>query len=74
MRVLNIDVEIRRACGGTAKVILKSLAALTGQALACIEDPTVIEKNPRRLDEQAPPMVALLLSKPRASPQPGRLG
>ena len=26
-------------CGGTVKVIPKALAALAGQALACIEDP-----------------------------------
>jgi hypothetical protein len=40
-RVFNIDVEKCLTCGGAAKVIPKALAALAGQALACIEDPDV---------------------------------
>lgn len=43
-RVFNIDIETCGECGGVVKVIPKALAALSGQALACIEDPVVIKK------------------------------
>jgi len=34
-----IQTETCPECGSTVKVIPKALAALAGQALACIEDP-----------------------------------
>ena len=43
-RVFGIDIKTCRECGGTAKVMPKALATLAGPALACIEDPVVIEK------------------------------
>jgi hypothetical protein len=33
-----------RACGGAVRIMPKALSLLAGQALACIEDPAVIEK------------------------------
>jgi hypothetical protein len=42
--VFNIDIETCRACGGAVRIMPKALATLAGQALACIEDPAVIEK------------------------------
>ena len=41
-RVFNIDISTCDACGGAVKVIPKAFAALTGQALASIENPAVI--------------------------------
>ena len=43
-RVFNIDIETCRECCGAVWIMPKALAALAGQALACIEDAAVIEK------------------------------
>ncbi len=56
-RVFNIDVETCRACGGSAKVI------------ACIEDPAVIRKILKHLQEQSPLDSGVLIPNPRAPPQ-----
>jgi hypothetical protein len=53
----DIDVETRRICGGTAKVI------------ACIEDPVVIKKILTYLEEKLPVRAALQLPDSRAPPQ-----
>jgi len=45
-RVLGIDIEICRAFGGAVRIMPTALTVLAGQALACIEDPVVIEKIP----------------------------
>jgi len=42
--VFNVDNEISQECGGCEKVVPIVLATLAGQALACIEEPVVIEK------------------------------
>jgi hypothetical protein len=42
--VFNIDIETCRECCGAVWIMPKALAALAGQALACIEDAAVIEK------------------------------
>jgi hypothetical protein len=73
-RVFNIDVETCRICGGTAKVIPKALAALAGQALACIEDPVVIKKILTYLGKKLPTRAALLLPDSRAPPQSSLFG
>jgi hypothetical protein len=50
------------------KVMPKALAALAGQALACIEDPVVIEKILTHLQEKETPDPAGLLPESRAPP------
>jgi hypothetical protein len=57
-RVFNIDVETCRVCGGPAKVI------------ACIEDPVVIKKILRHLEEKLLTRAALLLPDSRAPRSP----
>jgi hypothetical protein len=52
-RVFNIDITTCEACGGTVKVIPKAFAALTGQALASIEDPAVIKQILAHLEKKA---------------------
>ena len=66
----DIDIETCPECGGTVKVIPKALAALAGQALACIEDPVVIKKILTHLDEKAA-VTAIRLPYCRAPSQPG---
>ena len=56
-RVFNVDVETCRACGGTAKVI------------ACIEDPVIIKKILKHLQEQSPLGSGIRIAKPRVPPQ-----
>ena len=56
-RVFNIDVETCRACGGSAKVI------------ACIEDPAVIRKILKHLQEQSPLDSGVQIPNPLAPPQ-----
>ncbi len=73
-RVFNIDVETCHVCGGTTRVIPKALAMLAGQALACIEDPVVIQKILMHLEEKAPMRVAPLLPDSRAPPQSSLFG
>ena len=70
-RVFNIDIETCPECGGAVKVIPKALAALAGQALACIEDPVVIKKILTHLDEKAAVTETIRLPECRAPPQPG---
>jgi hypothetical protein len=41
-RVFNIDIEVCSRCGGSVRVMPKALAALAGQALACIENQDAI--------------------------------
>ncbi len=43
----DIDIAVCKECGGTVKVIPKAFAALTGQALASIEETA----GPRRRDQ-----------------------
>jgi hypothetical protein len=73
-RVFSIDVERCRICGGSAKAIPKALAALAGQALACIEDAVVIKKILMHLEEKAPTQAALLLPDSRVPPQSSLFG
>ena len=61
-RVFNVDVEMCRVCGGTAKVI------------ACIEDPVVIQKILMHLEEKALTRAARLLPDSRAPPQSSLFG
>jgi hypothetical protein len=58
-RVFNIDVKTCRVCGGSAK------------AIACIEDPAVISKILKHLQEQSTPDSGVLIPYPRAPPQAG---
>jgi hypothetical protein len=67
----DIDIETCRECGGAVKIIPKALAALAGQALACIEDPVVIKKILTHLDEKAAVTETIRLPECRAPPQPG---
>ena len=67
----DIDIETCQDCGGTMKIIPKALAALAGQALACIEDPDVIRKILDHLDRTAPITGPNALPEPRAPPQAG---
>ena len=67
----DIDIETCPECGGAVKVIPKALAALAGQALACIEDPVVIKKILTHLDEKAAVTDTIRLPECRAPPQPG---
>jgi hypothetical protein len=61
-RVFNIDIETCSACGGAVKVI------------ACIEDPVIIKKILRHLEEKSPTRAALLLPDSRAPPQSSLFG
>ena len=56
-RVFNIDVETCRVCGGNAKVI------------ACIEDPAVISKILKHLQERSSLDSGVQIPNPRAPPQ-----
>jgi hypothetical protein len=49
----------------------KALAALAGQALACIEDPVVIKKILTHLDEKAAVTETIRLPYCRVPQQPG---
>ncbi len=60
-RVFNIDVETCRVCGSAARVI------------ACIEDPAVIRKILKHL-QQSPLDSGVLMPNPRAPPQASLLG
>ena len=55
--LFNIDVETCRVCGGNAKVI------------ACIEDPAVISKILKHLQEQSSLDSGVQIANPRAPPQ-----
>jgi len=55
-RVFGIDIETCRECGGAVKVI------------ACIEDPTVIEKILTHLEKELAREPAALLPEGRAPP------
>jgi hypothetical protein len=57
-------LETCQDCGGTMKIIPKALAALAGQALACIDDPDIIRKILDHLDRTAP------ITGPNALPEP----
>jgi pyruvate/2-oxoglutarate dehydrogenase complex dihydrolipoamide acyltransferase (E2) component len=52
-RVFGIDIETCRTCGGAVRIMPKALAALAGQALACIEDPVVMPKALRGAGSRA---------------------
>ena len=67
--MFNIDMETCRICGGAAKVMPKALAALAGQALACIEDPVVIKAILVHIDAQVPRPGESVLPASRAPPQ-----
>jgi hypothetical protein len=58
-------------CGGAVKVMPKALAALAGQALACIENPMAIKNILTHLDEKASVSETIRLPECRAPPQPG---
>ena len=70
-RVFGIDIETCWACGGSVRIMPKALAALAGQALACIEDPGVIRRILDHLDRLAPTTEPDALPEPRAPPQVG---
>ena len=72
-RVFGIDIETCPACGGALRIMPKALAALAGQALACIEDPMVIKKILTHLDRKDAPQEPGLLPEGRAPPA-GRFG
>jgi hypothetical protein len=61
-RVLNIDVETCRACGGALRVI------------ACIENAAVVKKILDHLNEKGAFTAAGLLPESRAPPQSGLFG
>jgi hypothetical protein len=56
-RVFNIDVKTCRVCGAAARVI------------ACIEDPAVISKILKHLQEQSSLDSGVQIAHPRAPPQ-----
>ena len=70
-RVFSIDIETCQACGGAVKIMPKALAALAGQALACIEDPGVIRRILDHLDRLTPTTEPDALPEPRAPPPVG---
>ena len=61
-RVFGIDIETCPACGGAVHIV------------ACIEDPDVIEKILKHVDEKSPGSVSVGLPPSRASPQIGLFG
>ncbi len=67
-RVFNIDISTCDACGGAVKVIPKAFAALTGQALASIEDPQVIKQILSYLEQKAVTRNSSSLPESRAPP------
>jgi hypothetical protein len=69
--VFNIDVETCSKCGGAVRVMPTTLATLAGQALACIEDPVVIDKILTHLDEKGALAELLVLPQSRAPPPAG---
>ncbi len=70
-RVFGIDIETCPACGGAVRIMPKALATLAGQALACIEDPVVVDKILRRLAAKGAAVEASRLPPCRAPPQRG---
>ncbi len=72
-RVFNIDIETCSNCGGAVRVMPTTLAALVGQALACIEDPVVIDKILAHLDEKAALAEPLVLPQQSRAPPPAGL-
>ena len=66
--MFNIDIETCRECGGAVRIMPKALAVLAGQALACIEEPVVIEKILTHLQEKLTPAPAGLRPESRAPP------
>ena len=78
-RTTLIDIEVCGRCGGTVVVIPNALAALMGQALACIEDRDIMsDKAGQALDrirahlrdkEQDTPTLAHLAPPTRAPPE-----
>ena len=70
-RVFNIDIETCSKFGDAVRVMPTALVALAGQALACIEDPVVIDKILTHLDEKAALAEPLVLSQSRAPPPAG---
>ena len=70
-RVFDIDITTCSECGGDVKIIPKALAPLTGQALASIEDPAVIQKILAHLDDSATSAASAVLPDCRASPTVG---
>jgi hypothetical protein len=68
-RVFSIDIETCRECGEAVKIMPKALARLAGQALACIDDPVVIEKILTHLDEKGAAAEACRQPRCRAPPQ-----
>jgi hypothetical protein len=69
-RVFSIEISECEKCQGPVKIMPNALATLAGQALACIEDPVVIEKILNHLKareaRQTPPSTRL--PPPRAPP------
>ena len=70
-RVFNIDIQVCSRCGGSVRVMPKALAALAGQALACIEDQDVIDRILAHLErkEQNTPTLPHLAPPTRAPPE-----
>lgn len=66
--MFNIDIETCPACGGQVRIMPTALAALAGQALACIEDPVVIKKILDHVTDRAAAGERRPLPKSRAPP------
>jgi hypothetical protein len=64
-----VDVETCPKCGGAMKIMPKALAALAGQALACIDEEEVIEKILAHVDAKVLQPEAAMLPPSRAPPQ-----
>ncbi len=73
-RVFYIDITTCETCGGAVKVIPKAFVALTGKALASIEDPAVIKQILTHLQRKAEPKEFNPLPESRAPPQIGLFG
>ena len=67
--MFGIDRETCRVYDGTAKVMPKALAALAGQALACIEDPLVTKTILAPIDAQVPKPGESVIPDSRTPPQ-----
>ncbi len=73
-RVFNIDVATCRVCGAAAKVAVPAHPCAHGirasmHIIACIEDPAVIRKILKHLQEQLPLDSGVQMPNPRAPPQ-----
>jgi len=68
--VFSIDIAECEKCQGPVKIMPNTLATLAGQALACTEDPIIIEKilNHLKAKEANQTPSSTQLPPPRAPP------